>query len=166
MVLAGDATIDPRDYEGLGDADFVPTKQVPMNQVALETASDDWFVDFADNGLPDIAIGRLSVRTADQAAAMVAKIVGYDQAPGQPWTKDVLLVADQNDATANFERTEHEPQRAAAAGLHARTRSSGARSATPPRTRRIDGPGERTGSSSSTTPDTAPPASGAAAASC
>ena len=68
VVLAGDATIDPRDYEGLGNADFVPTKQVPMNQASLETASDDWFVDFSDNGLPDIAIGRLSVRTPQQAA--------------------------------------------------------------------------------------------------
>ena len=28
VVLAGDATIDPRDYEGLGNADFVPTKLV------------------------------------------------------------------------------------------------------------------------------------------
>ena len=28
VVLLGDATIDPRDYAGLGDADFVPTKQV------------------------------------------------------------------------------------------------------------------------------------------
>ena len=67
VVLAGDATIDPRDYEGLGNADFVPTKQVPMNQASLETASDDWFVDFNNNGLPDIAIGRLSVRTPQQA---------------------------------------------------------------------------------------------------
>ena len=88
VVLAGDATIDPRDYAGFGNADFVPTKQVAMNQVSLETASDDWFVDFHDNGLPEIAIGRLSVRTPAQAGEVVAKIVGYDQAATPSWTKE------------------------------------------------------------------------------
>jgi subtilisin-like proprotein convertase family protein len=105
VVLTGDATIDPRNYAGFGDADFVPTKQVPMNQVALETASDDWFVDFKDNGLPAVAIGRLSVRTGAQASDVVAKIVGYDQLGPQAWTKNVLLVADQNDQTSSFEQT-------------------------------------------------------------
>ena len=32
VLLVGDATIDPRDYAGFGDADFVPTKQVPLDQ--------------------------------------------------------------------------------------------------------------------------------------
>ena len=102
VVLLGDATIDPRDYQGYGDADFVPTKQVAMAAVALETASDDWFVDFDNNGLPDVPIGRLSVRTADQAETMVAKIVSYEHATPQAWTKDVLLVAGQSDDTSNF----------------------------------------------------------------
>ena len=104
VVLVGDATVDPRDYAGLGDADFVPTKQVPMLEVALETASDDWFVDFHDDGLPAIAMGRLSVRTPAQAQAMVAKIVDYDRAPLQPWTQHVLLVADAGDDDAHFEQ--------------------------------------------------------------
>ncbi|MGH9144342.1 MAG: C25 family cysteine peptidase [Vicinamibacterales bacterium] len=104
VVLAGDATIDPRDYAGLGNADFVPTKQTPMNGVALETATDDWFVDFRDDGLPEVAIGRLSVRDAAQASDVVAKIIGYDQVGSQAWTKDVLLVADQNSDTGNFEQ--------------------------------------------------------------
>ena len=104
VVLAGDATVDPRDYADLGDADLVPTKQVPMTGVSLETASDDWFVDLDDNGLPKIAIGRLSVRTPAQADAVVAKIIGYRPDNTEPWTKNVLLVADQNDETSNFER--------------------------------------------------------------
>jgi peptidase C25-like protein len=103
VVLAGDATTDPRDYEGLGDADFVPTKSVSMSEAGQETASDDWFVDYNDDGLPDTAIGRLSVRTPAQAAAVVAKIVGYDPNNQEPWTKNVLLVADEHDGTTNFE---------------------------------------------------------------
>jgi hypothetical protein len=102
VVLVGDATIDPRDYAGMGDADFVPTKQVAMTQIALEAASDDWFVDFNDDGLPDVAIGRLSVRTLDQAKAMVAKIVGYGTGQVPAWTKHVLFVADRDDDSSPF----------------------------------------------------------------
>ncbi|PYT08250.1 MAG: hypothetical protein DMF60_05205 [Acidobacteria bacterium] len=46
-----------------------------------------------------MAIGRLPVRTAQETAALVSKIVGYDQS--QP-TNKVLLVADHNDVY-NFE---------------------------------------------------------------
>ena len=73
----------------------------------LETASDDWFVDVDDDGLPDLAIGRLPVRTLDQANAMVAKTVGYELEADAPWMNDVLFVADHDEtATSNaFETT-------------------------------------------------------------
>lgn len=108
VVLAGDATVDPRDYSGRGNVDFVPTKAVPMTQKTGEMPSDDWFVDYNDDGLPDTAIGRLSIRTAEQAEAVVAKIVSYDvnydSNSQQPWTKEVLLVADRTDGTTDFEQ--------------------------------------------------------------
>ena len=44
---------------GLGYFDFVPTKLVDTSMI--ETASDDWFVDFNTDGLPEIPIGRLPV---------------------------------------------------------------------------------------------------------
>ena len=65
VLLVGDASFDPRNYEGYGSFDFVPTKLV--DTAYLETASDDWFVDFDDDGLPDLAVGRLPVRTAEEA---------------------------------------------------------------------------------------------------
>ncbi len=103
LVLAGDATMDPRDYAGLGGADFVPTKQVPMARVSLETASDDWFADGDDDGVPEMAVGRLPVRTAAQAATVVRKVLNYERDGAQPWTRDVLLVSDQNDSGSNFD---------------------------------------------------------------
>ena len=64
----------------------------------LETASDDWFGDFDGDGIPEIPVGRLPVRTAEEARAVVAKIVGYEGgASGGEWTQEVLLVADRND---------------------------------------------------------------------
>jgi hypothetical protein len=103
LVLVGDATMDPRDYAGFGEADFVPTKQMALAHVALETASDDWFADADDDGLPELAVGRLSVRSAAQADAMVAKILAYEESDGHGWSRNVLLVADQNEGNGNFE---------------------------------------------------------------
>ncbi len=92
LLFAGDATFDPRNYLGLGDNDFVPTKLVET--AFNETASDDWLVDFNGDLLPDLAVGRLPVRTAQEASALVTKIVSYDQSPR---SDEVLLVADRND---------------------------------------------------------------------
>ena len=75
VLLVGDATFDPRNFLGLGDFDFAPTRLI--DTATMETASDDWFVDADLDGVPELAIGRWPVRTADQAAAVVAKTLGY-----------------------------------------------------------------------------------------
>ena len=100
VLLVGGASLDPRNYFGYGELDFVPTKFITA--AGSRTASDDWFVDFANDGLPDMAIGRLPARSASDAATAVSKIVGYAQSTGS-WTNSILLAADQNDQYNNFE---------------------------------------------------------------
>ena len=73
VVLLGDASFDPRNYYGIASADYVPTKLVPTKYI--KTASDDWFADFDDDGVPSLAVGRIPVRTAAQAAAVVNKLI-------------------------------------------------------------------------------------------
>ena len=93
LLLVGNATQDPRDYFGFGEPDYVPTKVVQTG--AMEAASDDWFVDADDDGFADLAIvGRLPARSDAQVAAMVSKIIGYEQAAGGDWQRSVLLVSD------------------------------------------------------------------------
>ncbi|MFL6210404.1 MAG: C25 family cysteine peptidase [Pyrinomonadaceae bacterium] len=75
VLLAGDATIDPRNYEGRGDFDLVPTKLI--DTASMETASDEWFADFNNEGVASMALGRLPVRTAQDAGTVVNKIVGF-----------------------------------------------------------------------------------------
>ena len=103
VVLAGDATVDPRDYAGFGDADFVPTKMVAMDSVTLESATDEWFGDLDDDGLAELALGRLPMRTVAHAETMVAKLVGYEQAAAGAWTKQVVLLTDADEPTWSFE---------------------------------------------------------------
>ena len=76
VLLVGDGSVDPRDFLGKGSFDFAPTKLV--DTATLETASDDWFVDRDGDGVPEVAIGRLPVRTTEEASVVVGKLLRYD----------------------------------------------------------------------------------------
>jgi Peptidase family C25 len=92
VLLVGDASLDPKGYLGFGDSDLVPTKLIDTR--LMETASDDWFADFNGGGSAEMAIGRLPVRTPQEAVAMIAKIIGYDRTES---VDSVMLVADSNE---------------------------------------------------------------------
>jgi hypothetical protein len=96
VLLVGDASLDPKNYLGQGDFDFLPTKMV--DTLAMETASDDWLTDFDGDELANIAMGRLPVRTPQEANVVVGKIISYD---GAGPSDGVLLVTD-TDADYNF----------------------------------------------------------------
>jgi Peptidase family C25 len=91
VLLVGDSSWDPRNYLNLGSSDLVPTRL--MDTVNMETASDDWLTDFNGDGVPEMAVGRLPVRTAAQASSLVAKLIAYDQTAIDP-QRGALLVAD------------------------------------------------------------------------
>jgi hypothetical protein len=97
VLLVGDASFDPKNYLGLGEMDYVPTKLIDTGY--METASDDWFVDLNNDGLPEIAIGRLPVQTVEEAAIVVSKIVGYERLGA---LREALLVADMSERSGEF----------------------------------------------------------------
>ena len=92
VLLAGDSSYDPKNYLGYGEFDLVPTKL--YDSAYMEAASDDWFVDYQGTGFPTIASGRLPVRNAAEAAAMVGKIVSYESSTG---SNSVLMSWDLDD---------------------------------------------------------------------
>jgi len=96
LLFNGRASLDPRNYLGFGDLDFVPTRIVPSP--SLMTASDDWFSDFKGNGMPTIATGRLPVSTISEAQTVAGKISTYEgQSTDGSWTLNALFIADQDD---------------------------------------------------------------------
>ncbi len=100
VLLVGDASMDPRNYLGFGDFDFVPTRIIET--AAFKTASDDWFTDFRQNGFATIPTGRLPVRTTADVELLVSKILSYEQGDDSgSWNGQALLIADQN-VDANF----------------------------------------------------------------
>lgn len=98
VLLGGTASFDPRNYLAVGETDLVPTLFVQTTHI--ETASDDALADFDEDGIPEMAVGRLPARTADEASRMVQKVISYDQTPAGG--NGVLLVADANSGF-NFE---------------------------------------------------------------
>jgi Peptidase family C25 len=89
VIFAGDATNDPRGYEGLGDFDLVPTKLI--DATFSETASDDWLADFDNDGTADIPIGRLPFKNVADADKIIDKIVHFIPAS---FPEAALLIAD------------------------------------------------------------------------
>jgi uncharacterized repeat protein (TIGR01451 family) len=100
LLLLGDASVDPRDYLGLGSFDFVPTKLIATAE--LMTASDDWFSDFENNSTARIATGRLPARSPDDARLMISKILSYAHGTASDWNSRALMVADADDPTMSF----------------------------------------------------------------
>jgi hypothetical protein len=105
LLLVGDASFDPRNRQGVGNFDFVPAKLIDTGTTgtatALETVSDDWLTDFDGNGIADIAVGRLPVRTVAEANVVVSKIVNYS--PANTGNKALLVADTQGSYYFNFE---------------------------------------------------------------
>jgi len=92
VLLVGDSSLDPKNYLGYGDGDYVPTRL--LDTQFMETASDGWLADFDGDDVEDLAIGRLPVRTVQEATTMIGKIISYDS---EPRSESALLVFDVND---------------------------------------------------------------------
>lgn len=75
VLLVGDASFDSRNYVGGGSDDIVPTKLI--DSAYAETASDEWLVDFDEDGVGELAIGRLPAGDAVEAERMIAKITNH-----------------------------------------------------------------------------------------
>lgn len=113
-ILLGDSSFDPRNYLGFGSYDFVPTKLVATT--FIKTASDDWFADFDNTGVASMAIGRIPARTAEQAMAIVQKLIARGNAPTEAWAKSLEVIADHPDGYP-FERAANRLAAAVPAGF-------------------------------------------------
>jgi hypothetical protein len=98
VLLVGDASYDPKLYLGEEPADLVPTKL--LDTTLMETASDDWLADFDGDGVAELAIGRLPVRTAAALDVVVAKIINYENMASDP-SRGAMLVADNGFESAS-----------------------------------------------------------------
>jgi hypothetical protein len=100
VTLVGDGTADPLGYTRHGDANLIPPYLAMVDQSIGETACETCYAqldgdDALSDGLPDLALGRLPVKTAAELQALVAKILRYETMPGGlDWRSRAVFVAD------------------------------------------------------------------------
>ena len=106
LLLFGDGSFDHRDLYGFG-TNFIPVFQHEGNFTEVSSfPSDDFYgimiPAFGDEPLaPDlsIAVGRLPVKSADEASPVVDKIIRYDTDPSTfgDWRTRMVFVGDDED---------------------------------------------------------------------
>jgi hypothetical protein len=76
VLLIGDGSYDPRNYEGNGFWDLVPAKLFDSD--FEEDPSDDAIVDFNNDGLAEMAIGRIPARNAGMVTNALNKTMAFE----------------------------------------------------------------------------------------
>lgn len=100
VLLAGDASFDYKDNLGLG-GNLVPL--VMRSSLRGLFPADNRIADISgDDGVPEMAIGRLPVRSEAEFRDYLDKLVAYEASTGKPWSSHVLLAADDADAGGDF----------------------------------------------------------------
>lgn len=95
LMLVGGDSYDYRDYLGLGAFSFLPSPYAPTGELVLYAPSDPLYGDLDDDGVPDLAVGRLPVRSALELERVITKILEYDDHQGP-----AIFAADAYDAGA------------------------------------------------------------------
>jgi len=104
-VLAGKGTYDYNDYQGHGD-NLVPAimGRTPEGLCAADRIYGDVS---GENGLPEIAIGRLPAVTNVELKAMIDKVKAYESGLGD-WTGKAIFIADNADNGGDFAQGSNE----------------------------------------------------------
>ncbi len=102
VLLLGDASYDPKNYLKTGVKDWLPG--FPVKTSFLWTVSDPTYA--AVNGedlLPDLALGRLSAASVEEAQRLIQKVLAFENGGGN-FDGSAVLVADNADLAGNFEQ--------------------------------------------------------------
>lgn len=110
LLLFGDASYDYLDRVE-DNTNFVPTYESwESSNIVYSIATDDYFgLQSFDNGSsPVIAVGRLPVKSAEEANAVLDKIEAYDSpdALGK-WKNEMMFVADDGDNNLHLNQADH-----------------------------------------------------------
>jgi hypothetical protein len=91
-LLLGDAHYDYRNYENATNFNYVPTRLV--DTVYMETGSDEALADFNDDGLAEVAIGRIPARDAATVTQAFNKMTSWEFSTVDWINRGALFVSD------------------------------------------------------------------------
>ena len=97
VVLLGDMSYDYRSILPNSRPNFMPSLPYHVQPYG-QAVSDNNFVSIVGNDIiPDLAIGRLSCETVEEAAILIEKIKSYPNDPGKNWKQNILLISSGQD---------------------------------------------------------------------
>lgn len=97
VLIVGADTSDPYDHLGLGSVSYVPTDYVTVGDFIHVSPTDETLADRNRDGVADVPIGRLPVRTAGELSTLVAKIARWE-ANLQASSREAVFVAGASDS--------------------------------------------------------------------
>jgi hypothetical protein len=97
VLLVGDDTFDPRDFQGIGARAYVPSL-VAWDGEFGRVASENRYADQDGDGQPEMTIGRLPVKTAAEADRLADKIAAQSAILAQTGGVHTFAVDNRNDA--------------------------------------------------------------------
>jgi hypothetical protein len=117
LLLFGDGSFDPRNITNSDDnQDFIPVYETAQSFDPVHSfPADDYYALLSPdeggtlNGMLDIAVGRLTPRTTDEAQSIVDKIIAYDKDPATlgDWHLRNLFIGDDEDSNAHIDQADH-----------------------------------------------------------
>jgi len=96
VLLVGGDTLDARGYQNSGSVSFVPTLYRQTSQLVRFAPSDSALADTDQNGLQDLAIGRMPVRNAVELTQIIEKTLRPNN------STRALLVGDRAEPGLSF----------------------------------------------------------------
>jgi Peptidase family C25 len=97
VMLAGDASIDPRNYTGFGGYNNNRIPTMLTDTWNMETVTDEMLVDFDDDSVGELAIGRLPAKDQDELESMLDKIIATEPTTVEDLNqRGVHFVSDAN----------------------------------------------------------------------
>lgn len=94
VLLVGDAGDRLLDPAKLVPTNFVPAKVNVLFGSEPKIATDNPYGDLDDDGIPEIAVGRLTADTPAELTSTIERIIRYEQhSQGELWQRQINLVA-------------------------------------------------------------------------
>ncbi len=92
-LLLGDASYDFRKYDVNSANTYVPTRLV--DTVYMETGSDEALADFNDDGLAEMAIGRIATKTPEDVTQALNRVAAFELTVPNWLNRGALFAVDQ-----------------------------------------------------------------------
>ncbi|MEJ2568113.1 MAG: C25 family cysteine peptidase, partial [candidate division WOR-3 bacterium] len=98
VLLFGDGSYDDKNLTGTGKTSFIPvhtegTTIYGTGYLSANPSWDSWFVDFNEDRIQDIPIGRVTVSNATEGNGWADKLIDYEKSTGS-WRMKAILLAD------------------------------------------------------------------------